>query len=121
MSTYDYSYLFVCALMLAALGFAAAPVILSSWLRPRKPSVTKQSVFECGLESQGDSWVQFKAQYYVYALIFVIFDLETIFLIPWAVAFNKLGMFAFVEMFVFLVVLAGGLAWAWGKGILEWK
>lgn len=121
MASYDYSYLFICALMLAALGFAAAPVILSSWVRPRKPSAIKQAIFECGLESQGDSWVQFKAQYYIYALIFVIFDLETIFLIPWAVAFNKLGLFAFLEMIVFLGVLTVGLVWAWRKGVLDWK
>jgi NADH-quinone oxidoreductase subunit A len=118
---YEHAYFFICVLMLAALGFAAAPLIISAALRPRKPSQLKSDIYECGLESQGDSWVQFKVQYYIYALIFVVFDLETVFLLPWAVAFNKLGIFAFLEMIVFLVVLAGGLAWAWGKGVLEWK
>jgi NADH:ubiquinone oxidoreductase subunit 3 (subunit A) len=107
--------------MIAAAGFAAAPLIISAWVRPRKPSEIKQSIFECGLESKGDPWVQFKVQYYIYALIFVIFDLETVFLIPWAVAFNQMGMFAFVEMIVFIFVLAVGLGWAWKKGVLEWK
>ena len=121
MSEYEYSYLLVCILMLGALVFAAAPLVISSWVRPSKPSTVKQSTFECGLESKGDSWVQFKVQYYIYALIFVIFDLETVFLVPWAVVFNKMGLFAFVEMIVFLMVLVGGLAWAWGKGVLEWR
>ena len=121
MSSYSYSYLLVFALMLVAAGFAAAPLVISSWVRPRKPSAIKQSIFECGLESKGDSWVQFNIQYYIYALIFVIFDLETIFLLPWAVAFNKLGVFAFAEMLVFLGVLVAGLVWAWGKGVLEWR
>ncbi len=121
MSPYAYSYLFIAVLMLAALGFAAAPLIISARVRPKKPSPMKSSTFECGLASKGDSWVQFKVQYYIYALIFVIFDLETIFLVPWAVAFNKLGVFAFLEMIVFLVVLAVGLVWAWRKGVLEWK
>ena len=121
MTSYAYSYLFICVLLVAALGFAAAPLVISAWLRPRKSSPSKTAIFECGLASKGDSWVQFKVQYYIYALIFVIFDLETIFLIPWAVAFNRLGLFAFAEMIVFIVVLTVGLVWAWGKGVLEWK
>jgi NADH-quinone oxidoreductase subunit A len=119
--SYEHSYFLIAVLMVAALGFAAAPLVISAAVRPRKPSPIKDQIFECGLESQGDSWVQFKVQYYIYALIFVVFDLETVFLLPWAVAFNKLGSFAFFEMTVFLVVLVGGLAWAWGKGVLEWK
>ena len=121
MGSYEYSYLLIFCLMLVALLVAASPLVISACLRPRKPSVTKQDVFECGLESKGDSWVQFKVQYYIYALIFVIFDLETVFLLPWAVAFNKLGVFAFAEMLIFIIVLVGGLAWAWSKGVLEWK
>ncbi len=121
MSTYAYSYLVICALMCVAFIVAIAPLVISAWVRPHKPSLVKQSVFECGLESKGDSWIQFRVQYYIYALVFVIFDLETLFLIPWAVVFNKLGLFAFVEMIVFLAVLICGLVWAWGKGLLEWK
>jgi len=119
--SYEHSYFLIVVLMIAALGFAAAPLVISAALRPRKPSKIKDQTFECGLESKGDSWIQFKVHYYIYALIFVIFDLETVFLLPWAVAFNKLGVFAFFEMTVFLIVLVGGLAWAWGKGVLEWK
>ena len=121
MTSYEYSYLFVCTLIVVAAGFAIAPLLLSSWLRPRMPSTSKQSTYECGLESSGDSWIQFKVHYYIYALIFLIFDLEAIFLLPWAVAFNKLGLFAFVEMIIFLGILVAGFIWAWKKGALEWK
>jgi len=64
--------------------------------------------------------VQFRVQYYIYALVFVIFDIETVFLYPWAMAYNKLGLFALVEMFIFLAILFGGLIYAWRKGALEW-
>ena len=80
----------------------------------------KSSTYECGLETVGETWVQFRVQYYIYALVFVIFDIETVFLYPWAVAYNKLGLFALVEMFIFLAILAGGLIYAWRKGALEW-
>ena len=73
------------------------------------------------MESKGDSWVQFKVQYYVYALIFVIFDIEVIFIYPWAVAFKQMGLFALIEMFVFLAILGFGLVYAWKKNVLEWK
>jgi NADH:ubiquinone oxidoreductase subunit 3 (subunit A) len=97
------------------------PLLLAWLLRPAKPNPIKSSTYECGVETQGDAWVQFKVQYYIYALVFVIFDIEVIFLFPWAVAFNKLGLFAFVEMLIFLAILVVGLAYAWGKGVLEWK
>ncbi|NIN98145.1 MAG: NAD(P)H-quinone oxidoreductase subunit 3, partial [Anaerolineae bacterium] len=71
-------------------------------LRPRKPGPVKKSTYECGLETIGETWVRFRVQYYIYALIFVIFDVETVFLYPWAVAYNQLGLFALVEMFIFL-------------------
>lgn len=121
MGPYASSYILIGALMFFGLLVGGGPLIVSAWLRPRKPSPLKNQIFECGLESKGDSWVQFKVQYYIFALIFVVFDLETIFLIPWAVTFNRMGLFAFVEMIVFLGVLVGGLVWAWRKGVLEWK
>jgi NADH:ubiquinone oxidoreductase subunit 3 (subunit A) len=118
--SYD-PYAFLVVLAAAAVLFALTPLALARLLAPRKPSKLKQAIYECGLESRGDAWVQFRAQYYLYAILFVIFDIETIFLYPWAVAFNKLGLFAFVEMAIFLVILFGGLAYAWAKGVLEWK
>jgi NADH-quinone oxidoreductase subunit A len=87
---------------------------------PRKPGQNKNAIYECGLESKGDAWVQFKSEYYLYAIIFLIFDVETIFLLPFAVAFGGLSGGAFVAMMVFLLLLVEGLVWAWKKGVLTW-
>jgi len=119
------SYLPIIVLLLAAVGFAAAPLVLA-WLwakkfSPRKPGADKNATYECGLESKGDAWVQFKSEYYLYAIIFLIFDVETIFLLPFAVAFTGLSAGAFIEMMIFLLLLAVGLVWAWSKGVLHWK
>src|SRR5450759_955284 len=124
--TAEYSpYLFIIVLMVAAVGFALAPLALA-WLwaktfSPRKPGQDKNAIYECGLESKGDAWVQFKSEYYLYAIIFLIFDVETIFLLPFAVAFTGLGKGAFVAMMIFLLLLVEGLVWAWKKGVLNWK
>ena len=111
--------------MLGAVAFGLAPLILA-WLwakkfSPRKPGQEKNAIYECGLESKGDAWVQFKAEYYLYAIIFLIFDVETIFLFPFAVSFTGLSVGAFVAMVVFLLLLVEGLVWAWQKGVLTWK
>ena len=122
----EYSpYLFIFVLLLAAVLFALTPLALA-WLwakkfSPRKPGPGKNAIYECGLESKGDAWVQFKAEYYLYAIIFLIFDVETIFVLPFAVAFGGLTAGAFVAMMVFLLLLIEGLAWAWQKGVLTWK
>lgn len=80
----------------------------------------KYSTYECGVPVEGDSWIQFNIRFYVVALIFIIFDVEALLLFPWAVVFKKIGMIAFAEMFIFLVILAVGLAYVWKKGDLEW-
>jgi NADH:ubiquinone oxidoreductase subunit 3 (subunit A) len=118
---YYTNYVFLAVFLLVAIIFPLMPIAIARIVAPRKPSKQKQDIYECGLESKGDAWVQFKVQYYIYALVFVIFDVETIFLYPWAVAFNKLGLFAFVEMIIFLAILGGGLGYAWKKGVLDWK
>jgi NADH-quinone oxidoreductase subunit A len=101
------------AVPLLALGMA--------WLlRPHRPGPLKSTTYECGLQTIGETWVQFKVQYYLYALIFVVFDVETVFLYPWAVAYHRLPLFALAEMAVFLGILAVGLVYAWRKGALEW-
>ncbi|MGD0259626.1 MAG: NADH-quinone oxidoreductase subunit A [Verrucomicrobiota bacterium] len=121
----EYSpYLFISVLLVAAVLFALTPLGLA-WLwskkfSPRKPGPGKNAIYECGLESKGDAWVQFKAEYYLYAIIFLIFDVETIFLLPFAVAFGGLSAGAFLAMVVFLLLLAEGLVWAWQKGVLTW-
>ena len=119
-TSYFYQYLFVGFFFFFALVFAIAPLALAWLMAPKKPSADKQATYECGLASQGDPWMQYHVQYYLYALIFVIFDIETIFIYPWAVAFNKLGLFAFVEMALFIVILSFWLIYAWKKKMLEW-
>jgi NADH:ubiquinone oxidoreductase subunit 3 (subunit A) len=121
----DSSYLTILILMGAALLFALTPLLLAwLWARfysPRKPGPDKNATYECGLESKGDAWIQFKSEYYLYGIIFLIFDVETIFLLPFAVSFAGLGVGAFLAMMVFLLLLVEGLAWAWMKGVLTWR
>ena len=112
-------------LAVGAVLFALTPLGLA-WLwakkfSPRKPGPGKNASYECGLESKGDAWVQFKAEYYLYAIIFLIFDVETIFVLPFAVAFGGLTIGACIAMVVFLLLLVEGLVWAWQKGVLTWK
>ena len=118
--TYFYQYLFVGIFILFAVAFPLLPVILAQFVAPKKPSSIKNATYECGLEADGDSWIQFRIQYYLYALLFVIFDVETIFIYPWAVGFKKLGVPGFLEMILFLAILAVGLVYAWKKKVLEW-
>ncbi len=123
--TEDNPYFFLAVFIVVALLFALTPLALAwLWARtfsPKKPGADKNSIYECGLESKGDAWMQFKSEYYLYGIIFLIFDVETIFLLPFAVAFMGLPAGAFVAMLVFLLLLVEGLAWAWTKGVLSWK
>jgi NADH-quinone oxidoreductase subunit A len=114
------NYTFIGIFAVIAILFPLIALALAFVVRPKKPNPIKSSTYECGLETVGETWVQFRVQYYIYALVFVIFDVETVFLYPWAVAYNKLGLFALVEMFIFLAILVGGLIYAWRKGALEW-
>lgn len=118
---YLYNYLFLGLFLVVALVFALLPVLLARFIAPRKPSGIKNATYECGLEARGDSWIQFRVQYYIFALIFIIFDIETVFIYPWAVAFKELGLFAFIEMIIFLAILGFGLVYAWKKKLLEWE
>ena len=125
MQSAESPYLLIVVLLVAAVLFALTPLVLA-WLwskkfSPRKPGPVKNATYECGLESKGDAWVQFKAEYYLYAIIFLVFDVETIFLLPFAVAFTGLSVGAFVAMVIFLLLLVEGLVWAWQKGVLTWK
>ncbi len=117
-------YFSLAVLFIAALGFGLAPLGLAwLWARmfsPPKPNATKNAIYECGLVSKGDAWVQFRSGYYLYAIIFLIFDVEAVFLLPFAVAFSGLSGAACAAMLIFVLLLIEGLAWAWAKGILTW-
>src|ERR671917_2025636 len=108
-----YNYVFIGMLLLGAVAFALAPLAVVALVAPRKRSLAKSDIYECGLRTTGETWIRFKIQYYIYALMFVIFDIETVFLYPWAVSYAGLGAFALVEMVIFLVILAIGLVYAW--------
>lgn len=96
-------------------------LVLAWALRPKKPNPLKEETYESGIQTIGDTWVQFKAQYYIYAIVFVIFDVEAIFLLPFAVALNLLPLYALVWAIVFIVLLFDGLLYAWRKGALHWQ
>lgn len=117
-------YFALAVLFVAALAFGLGPLALawawSHFFSPRKPNALKNATYECGLESKGDAWIQFRSAYYLYAIIFLIFDVEAVFLLPFAVAFTGLGAAACAAMLVFVLLLVEGLAWAWAKGVLTW-
>ena len=100
--------------------FLAVSLLLSSLVRPSKYSAEKLIPYECGENPVGSPWIQFNIRFYVFALIFIIFDVEVAFLLPWAVVFKKLGLFAFIEGLIFIAILAVGLAYVWAKGDLQW-
>lgn len=121
-----YNYVFIGMLLIGAVVFALLPVIVMNVVAPRKRTRSKGDTYECGLLTTGETWVRFRIQYYIYAMMFVVFDIETVFLYPWAAGYegfgapNQLGLFALAEMVVFLLILAVGLIYAWAKGVLKW-
>ena len=114
----------IVALLAAAVAFGLAPLALARlWaarFSPAKPGPQKNAIYECGLEAKGDAWVQLKVSYYLYAIVFLIFDVEAVFLLPFAAAFSGLSLAACLAMLVFLLLLVEGLVWAWQKGVLTW-
>ncbi len=112
-------------LLLLALIFPLGG-IASSWMlgllkiRPQAPDPIKEDIFECGVETEGTAWVQFNFRYYYYALLFVIFDVEAVFLYPWAVSLDEVAVTGFIAVATFIVILTIGLAYAWRKKALEW-
>jgi len=115
----------VVVLLIAAVAFGFTPLALAwLWARffsPQKPGAIKNATYECGLESTGDAWIQFGASYYLYAIVFLVFDVEAVFLLPFAVAFTGLTAGACIAMLVFLLLLVEGLVWACQKGVLVWS
>ncbi|MFC4077368.1 NADH-quinone oxidoreductase subunit A [Salinithrix halophila] len=121
---YTESYMTVVIFIILGLALPAAALTAGRLLRPHRPSPAKTISYESGVDPTGDSWVQFNVRYYLFALLFVIFDVETVFLYPWAVAYDTLraemGLFILVEMLIFVLFLLIGLIYAWKKKVLEW-
>ena len=113
-------YLNVLIFLLVGIFMVGIAIIASRLIHPRKSSDEKYLTYECGEDPVGHAWVRFNNRFYIIALIFIIFDVEVVFLFPWAIVYKKLGMFAFVEMMVFLAILVIGFAYVWAKGDLEW-
>ena len=107
--------------LLAGIVLVAGANFLSNLLSPKSDNVQKREPYESGMTTIGPTWVQFKVGYYLYAILVLVFDVEVAFLIPWAVVFKEIGIVAFVEIIIFLVILGLGLAYAWKKGALKWE
>ena len=113
-------YLAVLIFILAGIGIVLFTFFLSRLIRPHNPYPEKNVNYECAEEPVGGAWIQFNNRFYIFALIFVIFDVEVVFLFPWAVAYGQLGLYALVEMVLFVLILFFGLFYAWKKGVLKW-
>ncbi len=113
-------WIFIGIFLLLAPVFPAIALLIAKLIAPRKPNPLKSETYECGIETYGETWVQLKAQYYIFALVFLIFDIEIVFLYPWAVAFDQLPLYAVMEGVIFILILVAGLLYTWRKGVLEW-
>jgi NADH-quinone oxidoreductase subunit A len=117
---YFRSYGTILALAVAGAGLVAVALLLARAVAPRRPLPEKLTTYECGIDPVGEGWSQSQIRYYIYAFLFVIFDVESVFLFPWAVVFERLGMYAVVSMSIFILILGAGLVYAWRKGVLQW-
>ncbi len=115
----EYAPIFI--FILVAIGMGAMPLMLTFMLAEQKPNAEKLSAYECGFEAFEDARLQFDVRFYLLAILFVVFDLESAFLFPWAVVLDQIGLFGFVEMVMFLVILLVGYIYAWKKGALQWE
>lgn len=122
LENFGYIGLFLVAALLFTFTMITLPLLLRRFrIVPKKPNAVKSSTYECGMETTGKSWVQFNFRYYFYALLFVVFDIQVVFLYPWAAAMGELKLFGLVEMLAFFLILIVGFVYAWKKGVLEWK
>lgn len=108
------------AFLIVAAALGLLLVTLPRWMAPREPGELKSRTYECGEEPIGEPWIRFRVSYYIFALAFVIFDVESVFLYPWAVVIRELGWYGLAQMAVFVGILLLGLVYAWRKGVLRW-
>ena len=114
------NYVLIGLLFVVAFALPVLAILAGTILGPRKPDKIKNDTYECGMETFGPSWVQFRVQYYIFALVFVIFDIEMVLLFPIAAAFDALGLYQVIEMAIFILILTAALIYAWKKDALEW-
>ena len=114
-------FLLAIAIAFPILAILTSLLLARLRIRVDRPDPVKEDTYECGVTTEGSAWVQFNFRYYFYALLFVIFDVEAVFLYPWAVAFRKVAIYGFVEAVIFVVILTIGLVYAWRKKALEWQ
>ena len=107
--------------ILTAIALVAVALGIANAISPRSFNPQKGEAYECGIPTRGKSWMQFKVGYYLFAILFLMFDVETVFLFPWAVVVQDLGVYGLISIIFFLIILVLGLAYAWRKGALEWK
>jgi NADH-quinone oxidoreductase subunit A len=107
--------------LIAGIALVGGGILVSMLVAPKLKTKVKDEPFECGIETFGSSWVQFRVGYYLFAILFLLFDVETVFLFPWAVVMKDLGITAFIEVLIFLVILGLGLLYAWKKDALRWE
>jgi NADH:ubiquinone oxidoreductase subunit 3 (subunit A) len=113
-------WLFVGLFLMIAPIFPIIALLIPRFLAPKKPNPIKLETYECGMETVGNTWIQFRVQYYIFALVFLVFDIETVFLYPWAVAFDQLPLYAVFEGILFILILFSGLIYLWRKNALKW-
>jgi NADH-quinone oxidoreductase subunit A len=115
-------YGIIAAFVIFSIAFVVALLVASYIIQAKAPNTTKESTYECGMKPFGDARIQFDVKYYLYALMFVLFDIEAIFLFPWAIAYNRINYTILaIEAFVFVIILVVGLIYAWKKGVLKWE
>ncbi len=114
------AYIPVFLFILVAIGFAVVALVFAALVRPERYSKVKLEPYECGIETRGDARDRYSIRYYLVAMLFVVFDVETVFMFPWAVIMDRLALFGLIEMIVFLFILVVGYAYAWKQGALEW-
>jgi len=120
MESYYAQYGVVVAVLIAGIGLVAVAFTAARIVAPRRQRPEKLTTYECGIDPVGEGWAQTQIRYYIYAFLFVIFDVESVFLFPWATIFERLGMQAVVEMGIFIFILALGLLYAYRKKVLQW-
>ena len=114
-------FVLLIVVVITALVLVVAALIISWLISPRSYNIQKGEPYECGIPTRGGAWMQFRVGYYLFAILFLVFDVETVFLFPWAVVVKDLGVMGLVSVIFFLFILILGLAYAWKKGALEWK